>query len=173
MRALILQVEPGLDASIVDERIETWRGRPLPAIWHTTLTEKAAMECEGILEKDDAKELLAAVRKRAAEKQASTKAPLRPRATRAPRKLAVADQLEWTGNRPPRCSRASAVVASPRMCHYTTDGKVRYPNSSAPYSHSASWNNRVAQQAALFRCLRWAWTCHEASTGESCPYDLD
>lgn len=53
VRALILQVEPGLDASIVDERIETWRGRPLHAERHATLTEKAAMESEGILEKDD------------------------------------------------------------------------------------------------------------------------
>lgn len=173
VRCLISEVEPGLEASIIDERIDTWRGRPQPSSWHTTLTEKAAMECDGILEKDDAKDLLAAVRKRAAEKQASVRSTARPRTTRAPRKLVVAHQAEWTRE------QASQMLPKIAGCNFSKDTtlhyrwKVSYANSSAPYSHSAAWNNKVSQEQALFRCLRWAWTCHEAATGESCPYDID
>lgn len=131
------------------------------------------MECDGILEKDDAKDLLAAVRKRAAEKQASVRSTARPRTTRAPRKLVVAYQAEWTREQASQMlpKIAGCNVSKDTTLHYRW--KVSYANSSAPYSHSAAWNNKVSKQQALFRCLRWAWTCHEAATGESCPYDID
>ena len=51
--------------------------------------------------------------------------------------------------------------------------QVSYPRPVHPFSHTETWNEDQTEQAALIRCLRWAWDAHLKEFPDArCPWDL-
>ena len=84
---------------------------------------------------------------------------------------------------PGRSAYAEAAVKALRPCvpgcsltverRWHERWRVRYSAAAPPNATSKAFSNSEEEQQAILMCLRFAWQCHERTTGESCPWVWD
>lgn len=173
-RLLVSSVLDPIDPSEVDKLIDEFRGRAARSTWSTMLTENDASLVDGLLDADDVKEVRqAVVEKAAAAKKRSDAQKAPAKGPRAPRKMAIAEQQEYTADFGrqfiPKVKGCS--LSKDEALHYRF--KISYPTGAPPYSTSCAWSSGVSQRQALMHCLRWAWDHHTRVTGERPPHTFD
>lgn len=181
-RLLVAKAAPGVSEEAIETILDTYRGanNAKADIWGSHLTPQNTKDIDGILDKDDVKEvqekLLSAHANAVVTRQGrpSAVAGSGGSKSRAPTRL---KDIPFSGE--VSREQASQLIPKVKGCNLLLDRKrhmrwvCSYPNDTAPFSKSAVWNEDRSSFEALLSVVDWAWKCHAAATGEACPWNLE
>ena len=194
----IMQMQPDLSQEAVTELITKWR-HCKPPEWPSSLDASTVDVLDGVLEKDDYKEVVTNASKMQKPKPRTPKEKAGPKAAPAAAAEPGAASSSGSGgvgggadrllsrkkkfgfSEDTDIDREAVIPYIPKVkgCCINKDDKRHmrwvgsYPTEVSPFSKSCVWNEYISMRQALLVVLDWVWARHQEAAQEECPFALE